>query len=129
MGQPRRTERGLNPGSCPITMAMAVIAPKWAGEVWKQLAMGDAAGRGSEELHRSIPGISRKMLTEQLREFEAAAVVRRDVDRSVPPRVTYSLTEHGRALGDVWGAIWAWGDSHLRALKTQPRDAAGTLPG
>ena len=102
MGQPRRAERGLNPGSCPVTSAMAVIAPKWAAEVWKQLAVGDAAGRGSEELRRAVPGVSRKMLTEQLREFEAAGVVRREVDERVPPRVTYSLTVHGRALGAVW---------------------------
>jgi DNA-binding HxlR family transcriptional regulator len=128
MGQVRRSERGLNPGSCPVTAAMEVIAPKWAGEVWKQLAQGDGP-RGSEELLRSIPGLSRKMLTEQLREFESAGVVRREVDRSTPPRVSYALTEHGRALGAVWTAIWAWGNAHLRARETRTAEVGGTLAG
>jgi DNA-binding HxlR family transcriptional regulator len=103
---------------------MAVIAPKWAGEVWKQLAMGPAAARGSEELRRAIPGISRKMLTEQLRQFEAEGIVSRAVDGSNPPRVSYALTDHGRAMGPLWKEIWLWGDAHLRAAP-----ARGTLAG
>jgi DNA-binding HxlR family transcriptional regulator len=110
MGQPKRSERGLDPLRCPVTAAMTVICPKWAAEVWKQLSYGP---RRSEDLRRSIPGISRKMLTEQLREFAAQGVVARSESPAMPPTVVYALTAHGRALEEIWNAVHAWGLRHL----------------
>ena len=115
MGQPKRAERGLNPGACPLTTAVSIVAPKWAAAVWYQLSSSGAGGRRSrrtEDLRRAIPGISRKMLVEQLRQFEAEGLVQRIVRPSQPPQVEYLLTDHGRILWPVWDALWRWGELH-----------------
>lgn len=132
MGQPKRAERGLNPGTCPLTAAVSVVAPKWAAAVWYQLSASGAGGRRArrtEDLRRAIPGITRKMLVEQLRQFEAEGIVRRVVRPGRPPRVEYSLTEHGRVLWRVWDALWRWGEAHrersLTRVATEPAAAPG----
>src|SRR4029078_2864719 len=50
------------------------------------------------DLERAIPGISKKMLTQKLRQMEAIGVIRRPVYQQVPPRVEYQLTKWGQAL-------------------------------
>jgi DNA-binding HxlR family transcriptional regulator len=116
MGQPKRAERGMNPGTCPLTTTVSIIAPKWAAAVWYQLSSSGAGGRRArrtEDLRRSIPGITRKMLVEQLRHFEAEGLVERTVKPGKPPQVEYMLTDHGRILWPVWDAMWKWGQAHL----------------
>jgi DNA-binding HxlR family transcriptional regulator len=89
-----------------------VIGGKWKGVIWWRLSNG--LGRFAE-LERAIPQVSRKMLVQQLREMERDGVVRREVFASVPPRVEYSLTEHGRSLAGVMDVICTWGAAHLAA--------------
>lgn len=116
MGQPKRAERGLSPGVCPLTTTVSVIASKWAAAIWYQLSTSGAGGRRarrSEELRHAIPGITRKMLVEQLRQFEADGLVERNIRRTNPPQVSYLLTDHGRDLSPVWDAMWKWGTVHL----------------
>ncbi len=62
------------------------------------------------ELERAIPGISQKMLIQQLRELERDGVVRRNVYPQVPPKVEYDLTELGRALCPALDALLEWGE-------------------
>jgi len=87
-----------------------VIGGKWKGVLWWRLSNG--LGRFGE-LHRAVPQISRKMLTQQLRELERDGVVERRDFAEVPPRVEYSLTDYGRSLTPVIEAICAWGGRHL----------------
>ncbi|MDR1767022.1 MAG: winged helix-turn-helix transcriptional regulator [Propionibacteriaceae bacterium] len=61
------------------------------------------------ELRRNIPGISQKVLTENLRGMESDGLVLRTVYPEVPPRVEYCLTELGRKLGPVMDAMHEWG--------------------
>jgi DNA-binding HxlR family transcriptional regulator len=60
------------------------------------------------ELHRAIPGISQKMLIQQLRQMEADGIVRRIVHPEVPPRVEYCLTEWGQDLCPALDALLTW---------------------
>ena len=55
------------------------------------------------------------MLTNQLRELEADGFITRKVYAQVPPKVEYSLTEHGRSLEPIISALKLWGDTHLRS--------------
>jgi DNA-binding HxlR family transcriptional regulator len=57
------------------------------------------------ELKRRVQGISAKMLTERLRALEAASLVRRDYEATIPPKVTYSLTQRGHELDEVMGKL------------------------
>lgn len=60
------------------------------------------------ELERANPGISQKMLAQQLRELERVGIVGRTIHPEVPPRVEYFLTEHGQALYPVLDALTTW---------------------
>ena len=64
-------------------------------------------------LRRLIPGVSQRMLTQQLRELERDGIVSRKHFAEIPPRVEYSLTKLGESLGPVAQAIDAWGDDHM----------------
>jgi len=64
------------------------------------------------ELHRSLKGITQKMLTQQLREMEEDGIIHREVYLQVPPKVEYSLTELGSSLRLVLEAMHAWGVKH-----------------
>jgi DNA-binding HxlR family transcriptional regulator len=111
MGQPKRTERGFQPGKCPLTAVMNVIGGKWAGVIWYRLSEGPMR---CADLRRSIDGISQKMLNEQLRDFVEHGIVIRHEDDSVPPKVEYALTDYGLSLGPVYQALCEWGGNILR---------------
>jgi DNA-binding HxlR family transcriptional regulator len=75
------------------------------------------------ELKRRVAGISAKMLTERLRSLEGAGLVRRDYEATIPPKVTYALTERGHELDEVLGKLaevairWKAEDAAARTLK------------
>lgn len=98
------------PERCPLTATLGVIGGKWKGLLWWRLRNG-LARHG--QLRRSIPQITSKMLTQQLRDLERDGIVTRRVYPEVPLRVEYELTEYGRSLEPVIDAICAWGERHL----------------
>lgn len=80
---------------------------------WKMLILfhlfGGAVLRFSE-LERAIPGVSQKMLIQQLRQLETDGVVQRVVYPEVPPKVEYRLTPWGQALCPALDAILTWAE-------------------
>lgn len=60
------------------------------------------------ELERAIPGISQKMLIQQLRQLEKDGIVRRIVHHQVPPKVEYCLTDWGQELCPALDALLTW---------------------
>ncbi|MEO0881729.1 MAG: helix-turn-helix domain-containing protein [Pseudomonadota bacterium] len=101
----------LQPGlSCPITHTLSVVGGKWKPIVIF-LVSNDVNRFG--EMQRSIEGISKQMLTRQLRELEADGIIHRKVFAEVPPRVEYSITEVGRTLYPVIHAMREWGEKRL----------------
>jgi len=69
-------------------------------------------------LERAIPGVSQKMLIQQLRQLENDGVVRRTVHAEVPPRVEYELTPWGEALCPALDAILVWAAERERLRQT-----------
>jgi DNA-binding HxlR family transcriptional regulator len=63
------------------------------------------------ELEREIPGISQKMLVQQLRQMEGHGLVHRTVHPQVPPRVEYQLTPWGQSLCPALDALLQWSDA------------------
>ncbi|PZW47015.1 HxlR family transcriptional regulator [Humitalea rosea] len=76
------------------------------------------------ELERSIPGISQKMLIQQLRQMEADGIVRRVIHHQVPPKVEYGLTEWGQALCPALDALLRWAAARGEA-PVAPRESGG----
>lgn len=92
---------------CPVTRCLAVIGGKWKPLLIFMIA--NEMGRFGE-MRRNAAGISKQMLTKQLRELEADGVISRTVYAEVPPRVEYRLTERGRSVLPVISAMKAWGE-------------------
>ena len=99
---------------CPTRRVLDLIADKWTTLVIHLLAGGTYR---YSDLHRSIDGISQKMLTQTLRELEANGLVLRKVYPEVPPRTEYSLTPLGLTLTEPLGALCAWAERHLPELE------------
>jgi DNA-binding HxlR family transcriptional regulator len=80
---------------CPVCRTAEVISGKWTLLIIRDLA--DSSLRFCE-LERSLEGISPRTLSLRLRALEEQGVVERHTYPEVPPRVTYELTDKGRAL-------------------------------
>jgi DNA-binding HxlR family transcriptional regulator len=63
------------------------------------------------QLRRAIPGISQKMLIQQLRDLEKDGVINRKIYPEVPPKVEYMLTKDGIALRPALRALKSWATS------------------
>ena len=96
--------------TCPINFTIDLISGKWS--MWVLWNLQDCPLRFGE-LKRSIPGITEKMLIQQLKKFENNNLVTRTVYSQIPPKVEYSLTEHGKSLKTIMLSIKQWGDDHL----------------
>ncbi|GAA2464187.1 MULTISPECIES: winged helix-turn-helix transcriptional regulator [Streptomyces] len=103
--------KGRTSYSCGLDAAVDVVGGKWKPLILWALHSHGPVRFG--ELRRSVPGVSEKMLVQQLRELEADGVVHREVYREVPPRVEYSLTELGRALNTALLPLGEWGDRFM----------------
>ena len=78
---------------------------------WKMIIIFHLFDRGIlrfSELERAIPGVSQKMLIQQLRDLEENGIVSRRVYPQVPPKVEYELTEWGQAMCPALDALLEW---------------------
>ncbi|MBP9700521.1 helix-turn-helix transcriptional regulator [Candidatus Woesebacteria bacterium] len=98
-----------SPSSCHVDTTLQVIGGKWKPIILWHLTQQTLR---FSELEKRINGITQKMLTQQLREMEADRLITRTVYPQVPPKVEYSLTDHGKSLQSVLQALSAWGSAH-----------------
>ncbi|MGW5580115.1 winged helix-turn-helix transcriptional regulator [Micromonospora chokoriensis] len=101
------------PYPAELTAALNVIGGKWKVPILCELRR---SSRRFGELRRLIPGVSEKVLIQQLREMEADGVVSREIFDEVPPRVEYSLTGYGSSLSEALRPLGVWGAAHQRRL-------------
>lgn len=95
--------------SCAVEIVFRVIGGRWKVLIFRELLLGE---KRFNQLHRSIHGISHKILTEQLREMEKSGIVHRQVYDSVM-KVEYSLTSWGKSLHPVINVLHQWGIEYL----------------
>jgi DNA-binding HxlR family transcriptional regulator len=95
--------------NCPVETTIALLGSKWKLLILRELFKGT---RRFGELSRGVPGISQKMLTQQLRQMEEDNLVNRKVYPEVPPRVEYSLTQTGESLKPILDAMHKWGTKY-----------------
>ena len=91
---------------CPIVYTMSYIGGKWKPIILGRLVNG-AVRFG--KLGVQIPDISRKILTEQLKELENDGLIIRHSFNEKPPRVEYELSEIGKSVIPILMAMTEWG--------------------
>jgi DNA-binding HxlR family transcriptional regulator len=101
---------GHHPSACRAREVLQRVGDKWS--VYVIDLLGQRKMRFGE-LHRSIDGITSRMLTVTLRGLERDGIVSRTIHPVIPPRVDYELTAMGRTLLDTIGRLVSWTDSHL----------------
>ncbi len=95
---------------CPITATLEYIGGRWKAVILYYLTSGK---KRFGEIAVRIPTISRKVLTQQLKELESDGLVERKKFKEIPPRVEYSLTDLGKSLTSVFKEMSNWGKENV----------------
>ncbi|WP_301169619.1 winged helix-turn-helix transcriptional regulator [Brevibacillus nitrificans] len=99
---------------CKFETALEILVGKWKPVILLRL-FSNGTMRFSE-LQKAIPDITKKMLTQQLRELEYHDIVHREIYHQVPPKVEYSITEYGNGMATILQALNDWGVAHVEHL-------------
>jgi len=99
---------------CPVATTVQLIGNKWKLLIIRNLIY-NRKQRFSDFL-KTIPAISKKVLTDNLRSLESDGIITREVFAEVPPRVEYSLSELGKSLRPVINAMGDWGTNYKREI-------------
>ncbi len=102
---------------CPVEYTASLLGNRWKPLILRELLQGT---RRYSELQKAIPGVSAKVLTENLRELEEDGIVLRKVYPVVPPKVEYSLSEKGEDLKGIIEAMKAFGNKYRTADRERP---------
>jgi DNA-binding HxlR family transcriptional regulator len=116
-GNHTRLRRANPVDGCPLTAALAAIGGKWKLIIIYWLAQSP---RHFAALRQLLPGISQKVLTQQLRELANDGIVNRHPTGEIPSPVEYSLTSYGKAILPLVESIRLWGREHLEHLADEP---------
>jgi len=102
---------------CAPRRVLEIFSSKWTSMILHVL---DARLEGCARtgvLLRNLPGISKKMLTQTLRNMEADGLVIRHVHGTVPPAVDYTLTPLGKRFVEPIELLYGWGRDNSDALE------------
>ena len=114
---------GFDAAACPVRNVLDRIGDKWT--LLALVALAPRPRRFSE-LHRAIPDISKRMLTQTLRELERDGLANRQVFPTKPPKVQYSLSPLGLSVLKPLAALVGWAEESYGAIRDARRrfDAA-----
>jgi len=88
-----------HPPICPMDAILRLLMGPWTTYIlW---VLNDQGPQRFGVLKRAVPGISTRVLTERLRMLQSAGVIWREQTETIPPAVTYGLTERGEELREV----------------------------
>ncbi|HEY3424616.1 MAG TPA: helix-turn-helix domain-containing protein [Negativicutes bacterium] len=100
---------------CSMELTLDLIGGKWKALILWHL--GENTLRFSE-LRKTLPQITQKMLTQQLRELEASGLVNRFIYTQIPPKVEYSLTPTGQSLLPILETLCQWGLNYANTTES-----------
>ena len=98
---------------CPVQTTVQLIGSKWKLLIMRNLLVRPWR---FNELHKSLEGISQKVLTDSLRSMEEDGIITRTVYPEVPPRVEYALSELGESMRPIIKSMEAWGTAYKQKL-------------
>ena len=99
---------------CPVATTVQLIGNKWKLLILRNLIYNGTQRFG--DFIKTIRGISKKGLTDDLRALEADGIIEREVFAEVPPRVEYSLSPLGKTLKTILDAMFVWGTDYKKNL-------------
>ena len=105
---------GFDAAACPVRNVLDRVGDKWTMLALVALASGP---RRFSELHRAIPDISKRMLTQTLRELERDGMANREVFPTKPPQVRYSLSPLGLSVLRPLAALVGWAEDNYPAIR------------
>lgn len=108
--------------ACPVAKSLEVIGDRWTLLLVRDLL---PRPRRFQDLQRSLKGIPPNILSDRLKRMEEHRLVARRFYSDHPPRAEYELTERGRELGVVVGALAAWGARHVHRSTALVHDGCG----
>lgn len=94
---------------CPVATTVQLIGNKWKLLIIRNLLQSP---QRFSELKKGVPGISQKVLTDNLRAMENDGLIDREVFAEVPPKVIYSLSEIGKSLLPIINAMLDFGNTY-----------------
>ena len=116
----------LDPVRCPVRDVLDRLGDKWSTLLLIVLAAGP---QRFNALHRAVPDISKRMLTQTLRDLERDGLITRHVFPTKPPSVEYRLAPLGRSLLDPLADLVTWAErSHAEIRRARARFDAETAP-
>lgn len=98
---------------CPVATTVQLVGSKWKLLILRDLLTGT---KRYNELKKSLPDISQKVLTSSLKSLVEDGIVIRTAYPEVPPRVEYSLSELGETMRPVIDAMATWGNFYKQQI-------------
>ncbi|WP_313557086.1 winged helix-turn-helix transcriptional regulator [Agrobacterium cavarae] len=107
---------------CAPRRVLELFSTKWTSMILHTLHALHQGTARTGVLERSLPGISKKMLTQTLKEMERSGLVSRHVHSTRPPAVEYRLTDLGNRFVEPVEMLYGWGRDNADALDAlEPR--------
>lgn len=97
--------------TCPVDVTLSFIGGKWKLLILSHLHWRDA--KSYSDIRDNLPGVSEKMLSQQLKELERDQLLGKNVTSLKPYRVEYYLTENGKSLAPMYEFVSQWGIKYL----------------
>ena len=105
---------GFDAAACPVRNVLDRVGDKWTMLTLVALA---PVPRRFSELHRIMPDISKRMLTQTLRELERDGLATRQVFPTRPPKVEYRLSALGRSVLAPLGGLVEWAEANYASIR------------
>jgi DNA-binding HxlR family transcriptional regulator len=96
--------------ACPVAKSLELIGDRWTLLIVRDLLKGTCRFQDFQE---SLKGIAPSILSDRLKLMEEHGLIERRFYSDHPPRAEYILTDKGKELGTVVGALAVWGSHHV----------------
>lgn len=98
--------------TCPVDVSLSFIQGKWKILILSHLFQ--FGKRGFAQIKKNLPGVSEKMLSQQLRQLEKDGLIHKSVISEKPYRVEYNLSDTGKSFSPLYSFLSNWGINYLK---------------